>query len=127
MEDQPTGNKPIDGYPRGNCPLDDCPIRDCSVVIILWETTLWEVGDLLAMAQSGGLGRACMSGARTYESTKLEPMCTILESLVVDSDGMTTLMGKMEYDTVVLSESGLGRQTRPLGKLPCTRPPYPRA
>lgn len=112
----------MDGYPRGGFPLGDCPMRDWPVV-----TVLWEAGDLLVMAQSGGLHRACVWGARNYESTKLGPKCTILESLVGEADGMEAWMGKMENDTVVLSESGLGRQTRPLGALPWTGPRYPRA
>lgn len=103
--------------------MGDFSMRDCPVVTLLWETTLWEVGDLLVVAQSGGLDRACVSGARTYESTNVETACTILASLKVEADGVTAWMVKMENDTVVLSESGLGRQTRPLAELPWTRPP----
>lgn len=107
--------------------MGDCPMRDCPVVTFLWETILWEVGDLLFMAQSGSLDSACASGTHTYESTNVETKCTLLKNLVVEGDGMAAWMGKMENGTVVLSESGPGQQTRPLGELRWTRSPYPRA
>lgn len=77
-------DKRMDGYPTGDYPMGECHMRDCPVVTFLWETILWEVGDSLAMAQSVGLDRACVSGVRIYESANVGTKCTILKSLVVE-------------------------------------------